>query len=89
MTIGSHPTFSSKEVPPFGKSAGIDDNTFRQLIYMPNHYLWSIQYIEIRHLEKIDMEMLLGADEDRSNTTTTIHQLLIEEDDMEGETIFQ
>jgi hypothetical protein len=48
----SHPILSSKVLIPFGKSATIDNETFRS---MQNEYLHHTKHVEMHHLCHIDM----------------------------------
>jgi hypothetical protein len=52
----------SKVLFPFGKTAAIDNGTFRKLIRIQNEYLHKIRHIEVHNLCNIDKEISLGYD---------------------------
>jgi hypothetical protein len=84
----SHPVLSSKVFLPFGKTAAIDNGTFRKLIRMQNEYLHKIRHIEVHHLCNIDKEISMGYDTTGELLNSSIRQLPMDEIDVEGEPIF-
>jgi hypothetical protein len=84
----SHPLLSSKMFLPFGKSAAIDSDTFRKLIRKQNEYLRHIKHVEMHNLYHIDKDISLGYDTTWELISSTIHQMLMDEVDVEGEPIF-
>jgi hypothetical protein len=50
----SHPILSPKVFLPFGKTAEIDNGTFRRLIRMQNEYLHKTRHIKVHNLCNID-----------------------------------
>jgi hypothetical protein len=85
---GSHPILSSKVVLPFGKSVAIDNDTFRKLIRMQNEYMCHIKHAEMHNLCHIDKDISLGYDTTGEKKSRTIHQMLMDEVDVEGDPIF-
>jgi hypothetical protein len=85
---GSHSIFSSKFFLPFGKSAAIDNETFRKLIRMQNKYLHHTKHVELHHLCHIGKDISLGYDTTGELISSTIRQMIMDEFDVEGEPIF-
>jgi hypothetical protein len=85
---GSHPMLLSKVFLPSGKSAAIDNETFRKFIRMQNEHLRYTKNVEMHHLYHIDKNISLGYDTTGEPISRTISQMMMDEVDVEGDTIF-
>jgi hypothetical protein len=84
---GSHPIISSRVFIPFGKTAVIDNGTFRKFICMQHEYLHNICHIEIHHLCNFYKDISIGYDTTGEILNSSIRQLLMYEVDDEGKPI--
>jgi Fe-S-cluster formation regulator IscX/YfhJ len=84
----SHPILSSKVFLPFGKSAAIDNDTFRKLISMQNEDPHHIKHAEMHNLCHIDNDISLDCDTTGERISSMICQILMDEVDVKGEPIF-